>query len=89
MLLYQEVKPKSSSISEIVLTHDFYNSLDLNVKSNNYMVRSYMATESRSRGGYIGIEQDKDGYLLEGTMATVAVLLKNGDFIIPPFDRIL
>jgi hypothetical protein len=22
-------------------------------------------------------------------MATVAVLLKNGDFIIPPFDRIL
>ncbi len=37
----------------------------------------------------MGIEQDKEGFLLEGSMATVAVLLKNGDFIIPPFDRIL
>lgn len=32
---------------------------------------------------------DKEGYLLEATVATVAVLLKNGDFVIPPFERII
>lgn len=89
MTLYQEVKPRPSVIPEMSITQSYYESLDLNVKSNNYLVRTYMASESRSRGGYIAIEQDKDGYLLEGTMATVAVLLKNGEFIIPPFDRIL
>ena len=26
---------------------------------------------------------------MEGSVATVAVLLKNGDFVIPPFERIL
>jgi branched-subunit amino acid aminotransferase/4-amino-4-deoxychorismate lyase len=63
--------------------------LNFNVKSNNYLLRSYIATESRSKGGYLAIEADKNGYLLEGSTATVAILLKNGDFIIPPFDRIL
>lgn len=48
-----------------------------------------MATESREKGGYLCIEQDKDGYLLEAMMATVALLLQNGDFLVPPFDRIL
>ncbi len=37
----------------------------------------------------MAIEADKDGYLLEGSVASVAVLLKNGDFIVPPFDRII
>lgn len=32
---------------------------------------------------------DNDGYLLEATAATVGVLLKNGDFIVPPWDRII
>ena len=48
-----------------------------------------MATESRLKGGYQGIECDKDGNLLEAGMATVAVLLKNGDFVVPPFTKIL
>eukprot|EP00347_Sterkiella_histriomuscorum_P005631 403355859 len=89
LLLYQEKKPKPNPLNEFAITQSYYQSLDLNVKSNNYLVRTYMASESKSRGGYIGIEQDKDNYLLEGTMATVAILLKNGDFVIPPFDRIL
>ncbi|CDW77371.1 branched-chain-amino-acid aminotransferase-like protein chloroplastic-like [Stylonychia lemnae] len=82
-------EPRPQVIPEMSITQSYYQSLDLNVKSNNYLVRTYMASESRSRGGYIAIEQDKEGYLLEGSMATVAVLLKNGDFIIPPFERIL
>ena len=44
---------------------------------------------SRRKGGFLGIEMDKEGYLLEGSMSTVAVLLKNGDFLVPPPDRIL
>jgi branched-subunit amino acid aminotransferase/4-amino-4-deoxychorismate lyase len=32
---------------------------------------------------------DENGYLLEAGMATVGVLLKNGDFVVPPFKRIL
>ena len=63
--------------------------LNFNIKSNNYLVRSYIASESKAQGGYLAIEADKNGYLLEGSVATVAVLLKNGDFIVPPFDRIL
>ena len=71
-------------ISDTVLKN-----LNFNVKSNNYLIRSYLATESKSQGGYLAIEADKNGYLLEGSVATVAVLLKNGEFIVPPFERIL
>ncbi len=63
--------------------------MNFNVKSNNYLMRSYLGSHSKAQGGYLGIEQDQNGYLLEGSIATVAVLLKNGDFVIPPFDRIL
>ncbi len=63
--------------------------MNFNIKSNNYLVRSYIAGESKSQGGYLAIEADKEGYLLEGSVATVAVLMDNGDFIVPPFDRIL
>lgn len=55
----------------------------------SYMIHSYIATMARSKGGYIGIKEDNEGYLLEGTMATVGVLLKNGDFVVPSFDKIL
>ena len=48
-----------------------------------------MTTESKLKGGYLGIQIDKDGYLLEASIATVALLLKNGDFLIPPFNRII
>lgn len=52
-------------------------------------MRSYIATEAKAKGGYLAIEADKEGYMLEGSVATVAVLLKNGDFIVPPFERII
>ena len=89
MILYQEVNPIEKEITDVCIQRAAFDQIDLNVKSNNYLLRSYIASESKARGGYIGIEKDHDGYLLEGTMATLAVLLKNGDFVIPPFDRIL
>lgn len=44
---------------------------------------------SRRKGGFLGIEMDSEGYLLEGSMSTVGVLLKTGDFVVPPPERIL
>lgn len=77
------------SLKESVLTTEDLSSMNLNVKSNNYLLRSYIATESKSQGGYLAIEADRHGFLLEGSVATVAVLLRSGEFIVPPFDRIL
>ena len=72
-----------------MLSDSLINTLNLNIKSNNYLVRSYIATQSKNKGGYLAIEADKDGFLLEGSLSTVAVLLKNGDFVVPPVDRII
>lgn len=60
-----------------------------NVKSINYLYRSYCASQVKEKGGYLGIEQDRNGFLLEASCATVGVLLKNGDYVVPTFDRIL
>lgn len=72
-----------------MLSDSLINTLNLNIKSNNYLVRSYIVTQSKNKGGYLAIEADKDGFLLEGSLSTVAVLLKNGDFVVPPVDRII
>ena len=72
-----------------MLSDSLINTLNLNIKSNNYLVRSYIVTQSKNKGGYLAIEAAKDGFLLEGSLWTVAVLLKNGDFVVPPVDRII
>ena len=47
-----------------MVTKDFvvkeaeFKNLNFNVKSNNYLVRSYIASESKHNGGYLGIEAD-------------------------------
>jgi len=76
-------------VNDFIINQIDLKSLNFNIKSNNYLVRSYIATESKSKGGYLAIEADRNGYLLEGSVATVAVLLSNGDFVVPPFERIL
>ena len=88
-MLLEEEAPVMTEINDFMLKDSDLKTLNFNIKSNNYLVRSYIATESKSQGGYLAIEADQNGYLLEGSVATVAILLKNGDFIVPPFDRIL
>mmetsp|Transcript_8249 Transcript_8249/g.7656 ORF Transcript_8249/g.7656 Transcript_8249/m.7656 type:complete len:182 (+) Transcript_8249:432-977(+) len=59
------------------------------VKCNKYVNQTLIASSSHARGGYVGIISDAKGFVLEGTIATVAVLLKNGDFVFPPFTKIV
>jgi branched-subunit amino acid aminotransferase/4-amino-4-deoxychorismate lyase len=89
MVIYRKAPQERILRESMVTSEELRGGLNFNIKSNNYLIRSYIATESKSRGGYLAIEADKDGYLLEGSAATVAVLLKSGEFVIPPFDRIL
>lgn len=89
MAIFREEVAKKDTLDEIVMKQSELEGLNFNIKSNNYIMRSYIATESKAQGGYLAIEADSEGYMLEGSVATVAVLMKNGQFIIPPFDRIL
>ena len=89
MTILKEEMPQKSIVNDFVINQEDLKSLNFNIKSNNYLIRSYIATESKAQGGYLAIEADKNGYLLEGSVATLAVLLRNGDFIVPPFERIL
>lgn len=43
-------------VPEVTLKKRSDNISELNVKSTNYLMRTFMATDSRNKGGYIGIE---------------------------------
>ena len=48
-----------TELDEVVIKESELRDLNFNVKSNNYLVRTYVATESRTKGGYLAIEADK------------------------------
>ncbi len=58
MAILKEEKTSSSAYDEYALSESELKTLNFNVKSNNYLVRSYIATESKSKGGYLAIESD-------------------------------
>lgn len=70
-LVREEILPQAKRLrivdSSLLLVQD-------TVKSTNYVTNSYIATQAKKRGGYIGIFTDEDGCLLEAAMANVAVL---------------
>lgn len=43
----------------------------------------------KSKGGYLGIKCDENGHLLEASIASIGLVLKNKEFITPPADKII
>lgn len=68
-----------------------------NLKSTNYVKNSYISTRSKTRSGvgqasnkgYLGMIVDKEGHLLEASVANMAVILPDKVFLLPPFDKTL
>eukprot|EP00210_Caulerpa_lentillifera_P002895 g2765.t1 len=59
-----------------------------NIKTTNYLPNALMVVEAESKGAYMGIWIDEDGYVGESAIANIA-FVKNGTLIVPHFDKIL
>eukprot|EP01016_Furgasonia_blochmanni_P054925 TRINITY_DN9110_c0_g1_i1.p1 TRINITY_DN9110_c0_g1~~TRINITY_DN9110_c0_g1_i1.p1 ORF type:complete len:423 (+),score=28.22 TRINITY_DN9110_c0_g1_i1:267-1535(+) len=60
-----------------------------NMKSTDYMLNVLAAMRSKEQGGHQGIQVDENGYIMELGAANVALVLRDGSFVTPPFDKIL
>ncbi|KAL4457033.1 hypothetical protein ABPG74_014671 [Tetrahymena malaccensis] len=58
-------------------------------KSISYLENAIIANASKSKGGYLGIKVDENGYLLEASIASIGMILKNKEFVSPPADKII
>lgn len=58
-------------------------------KSTSYLENSIIANASKSKGGYLGIKIDENGHALEAAIANIGLVLKNGDFVTPPSEKII
>lgn len=58
-------------------------------KTTNYLVNSLIAMEAKKKGGFLGVMVTKEGIVLEGPIANVGFIWKNGDFVTSSFDRVL
>ncbi|GAB4816094.1 hypothetical protein N2152v2_003140 [Parachlorella kessleri] len=59
------------------------------VKSNNYLPNALNLMDAQAEGFDQGIFVDGDGYVSEGPNMNIAVLLKDGTLVVPPFDNSL
>lgn len=57
------------------------------IKTTDYTVKSYIATQTKERGGYLGLFTDNHGNVLECSMANVAFKLSDNEVLIPPFTH--
>jgi hypothetical protein len=48
LIIYREEMVHPTVIEDVVISESELRSLNFNVKSNNYLIRSYIATESKS-----------------------------------------
>ena len=59
------------------------------IKSNNYMSNSLCVLEAKSKGGYMGIQVNSQGFILESAVANVCAVLSDGRLLTPPADQVL
>ena len=58
-------------------------------KTNNYMINALVAMEAEAKGAQLGVQFEADGHLAESSVATIAVVGKDGILVSPPADSIL
>ena len=58
-------------------------------KTNNYMINALVAMEAEAQGAQLGVQFEADGHLAESSVATIAVVGKDGILVSPPADSIL
>lgn len=59
------------------------------LKSTNYLLNALTTMEAESKGCFLGIQVDPEGYIAESSIANVAIVDQNGVLRGPPFDGIL
>jgi 4-amino-4-deoxychorismate lyase len=57
------------------------------IKTTDYSVKSFIASRTKEKGGYLGMFLDNEGNVLECAMANVAFVLPNNEILIPPFSH--
>jgi branched-chain amino acid aminotransferase len=75
----------SAKISAISVKEGFF----ANVKSCNYLPNVLMKKEAVDAGVDFTVSRDERGYLAEGSTENFGIISKDGEFLIPAFDRIL
>ena len=59
------------------------------IKSVDYLLNVLLADTAANQGGYFGIWTDPQGYVKEGSIASVSLITKEGAFVMPQVDDIL
>jgi 4-amino-4-deoxychorismate lyase len=82
--LFTPIKEISISAKEIPMK----STASAQTKSVDYRLNSQMAHLAKERGGVLGIWVDEQGFVREGSVNNVSIVV-NGEFITPPFHGIL
>lgn len=59
------------------------------LKSTNYLLNALTTMEAESKSCFLGVQVDEDGFLMESSIANVAIVDEHGKLRAPPFDGIL
>ena len=59
------------------------------IKSVNYLRNAICQDEAEAAGYDVGVFVDEEGYVVDGSNASVGIITKAGEVVVPPFDRAL
>jgi branched-subunit amino acid aminotransferase/4-amino-4-deoxychorismate lyase len=60
-----------------------------NMKSCNYLPNVLMKKEAEDAGVHFTVSIDDDGFMGEGATENVGIITRDGEFLVPRFDRVL
>jgi branched-subunit amino acid aminotransferase/4-amino-4-deoxychorismate lyase len=89
ILAYNDISQnKPESIKEVTVSVPIKPVFLSVIKTTNYLVNTLCVLEARTKGGYMGIFLDRQGFLAESAIANVAVVC-DSCFLMPKDDNIL